>query len=263
MARLCPIFSGSKGNCHYIGSSKRGILIDVGRSAKQTEKALTENGLDIKNIEAIFITHEHSDHIKGVRVLASKYNIPVYSSAGTLLALEENGTINGKFPYEVIDKSGISVADMFITPFHTSHDCNEGYGYKINTYDERTFAIATDLGYISSEVKTALTGCDTIVIESNHDIGMLENGSYPYILKKRIMSKIGHLSNTDCSSLLPYLTEKGTTRFVLAHLSQENNIPELAYQTAVCNLTMSGMKENSDYRISVAPAENIKGSIIF
>ena len=152
---------------------------------------------------------------------------------------------------------------MFIEPFRISHDCAEGYGYKINTYDDRKVAVATDLGYISKEVKNSLTGCDTIVIEANHDIGMLQNGRYPYDLKRRILSDKGHLSNMACADLLPYFTENGTTRFVLAHLSAENNIPELAYQTAVCSLSMAGIKENSDYILSVAPAENKNGSIIF
>lgn len=263
MARLCTLFSGSKGNCHYIGSAKKGILIDVGRSAKQIENALTTNNLDIKNIEAIFVTHEHSDHIQGLRVLATKYKIPIYASEGTITELEYNGTLNGKFPYEVLDNSGIAIADMFIKPFNVSHDCAEGYGYRINTYDDRTFAIATDLGYISKEVKDALTGCDTIVVESNHDISMLQSGRYPYELKRRILSNRGHLSNIACADLLPYLTKNGTTRFILAHLSAENNIPELAYQTAVCSLSMAGIKENSDYILSVAPIENTKGSIIF
>ena len=263
MARLCPLFSGSRGNCYYLGSAKKGILVDAGRSAKQIENSLLYNGLDIKNIEAIFITHEHSDHIKGLRVHASKYKIPVYASEGTISQLEYNGTLTQAFPYEIIDKSGAAVADMFIEPFRISHDCAEGYGYKINTYDDRKVAVATDLGYISKEVKNSLTGCDTIVIEANHDIGMLQNGRYPYDLKRRILSDKGHLSNMACADLLPYFTENGTTRFVLAHLSAENNIPELAYQTAVCSLSMAGIKENSDYILSVAPAENKNGSIIF
>lgn len=261
MARFCPLFSGSSGNSYYIGSASAGILVDAGRTAKQLCEMLSGCGIDTETIQAIFVTHEHSDHVKGLRVLASRYHIPVYTSAGTLRALDEMGCLNEKFESGVIGKEGIECAGMYIKPFHTSHDSAESVGYLIHTHDGRTVGVSTDLGYMSDEVRFALTKTDLLVLESNHDIGMLNNGPYPYPLKKRILSNIGHLSNLACAEELCGFAKNGTTRFVLAHLSSENNTPELAYQTALCSLKLAGLHEGTDFELSVAPKENYKGKV--
>lgn len=264
MARLCPLFSGSRGNSIYIESNNSGILIDAGRSAKQIEKCLFENNIDIKNIRGIFLTHEHSDHVSAVRVLASRYNIKVFASSGTMNAIEKAGILNGKFPFEIINSSGIEFFDMFIKPFRTPHDSLESTGYIVETSDNKKAVIATDIGYMSESVKESILGADVVVIESNHDVKMLENGPYPYFLKKRILSNIGHLSNESCADMLPFFVQNGTTKFMLAHLSQENNMPDLAYQTAICNLTTHKMKENIDFSLDVAPVLNLgEKSLIF
>ncbi len=253
MTRLYPLFSGSSGNCYYIGSPERGILIDAGRSAKQIENALSSRELSPGNISSIFVTHEHSDHISGLKVLASRYGIKVYTSAGTLKQLKQKNYINEKVNAEVIGADGIETDEMKICPFRISHDCAEGYGYVVETSDGRKTAFATDTGYITEEMTAALTGCDTVVIESNHDVRMLESGSYPYILKKRILSDVGHLSNDTCAAELVRLVKNGTTRLLLAHLSRENNMPLLAEQTAKCELDINGMKRDIDYILRVVP----------
>lgn len=263
MARLCPLFSGSSGNSYYIGNENEGILVDAGRSAKQIENALKNNGLDIASVKAIFVTHEHIDHVKGVRVLASRHNIKVYATQGTLSALDDMGELNDKYAYEVISADGNEVSGMRIKSFATSHDCRESCGYVINTADNRSIAVATDLGYISDEVRNAVSGCDTVVIESNHDISMLQNGPYPYLLKRRVLSDSGHLSNDSCSAELAKFVENGTTRIVLAHLSEQNNFPDLAYVTSQSALTQAGMVEKKDFILTVAPKENTNGSMIF
>lgn len=255
MAKVCPLFSGSSGNSYYIGTGDSGILLDVGRSAKQIKEMLNHCGIEISKIQAIFLTHEHTDHVKGLRVFASKYQIPVYSSAGTLSALEKTGDL-AKVTYDVIPREGMACGDLFIQSFPTSHDSAESIGFRIQTPDERTITLATDLGVITSDVKCALHQSDFVILESNHDIGMLQNGIYPYHLKKRILSDHGHLSNLSCADILPELVSNGTTRILLSHLSNENNTPELALQTALCALQVNEMREGFDYKLYVAPKEN-------
>lgn len=253
MSRFSPLFSSSSGNSMYIASSKGAILVDAGMSAKQIELALGRAGSSGEEIKGIFVTHEHSDHVKGVRVLATRYNIPVYGSEGTLCALEDNGTVNGKFPaYAMAPGQVAEVADMQISGFRTSHDCREGMGYIINMPDERKIAVCTDLGIMTDDVLENIKGCDLVVLESNHDIGMLQNGPYPYILKRRILSNHGHLSNIACAEAAKKLVQSGTTRLFLAHLSKENNYPPLAYQTTFVALSEMGAKLGQDYLLQVA-----------
>ncbi len=263
MARLCPLFSGSSGNGYYIGSAEEGILVDIGRSAKQTKGRLEQCGISLDAVKAIFITHEHADHIAGLRVFASRYHLPVYASAGTLSALGGMGCLSEKFPYYIIGDAGMECAGMKIQPFPLSHDSAECVGYRILTKDGRTVALSTDLGCLSEEVRLGLAGADFVVLESNHDVGMLKNGPYPYPLKRRILSNIGHLSNADCAEELCRLVKSGTTRFLLAHLSAENNTPELAYQTSLCSLNLNGFRQDRDFQLFVAPSENTSGKSIF
>lgn len=263
MARLYPLFSGSKGNCYYLTCSGKGILIDAGRSAKQIETAMKNNDLDIKDVCGIFITHEHSDHINGLRVLASRYGINVYSSQGTLEYLDKAGILTNKYNSYVLGSRGAETAGMLIKSFRTSHDCCESVGYTVETPDSRKFAIVTDTGRLTDEIISSIKGCDVIVIESNHDVNMLLNGVYPYQLKRRILSDFGHLSNEACSGVLPQLVEGGTTRFVLAHLSGENNMPHIAKQSALCALQERGMKQNLDFTLDIAKEVNTGESIVF
>lgn len=251
MARICPLFSSSSGNATYIGDQTGGILIDVGQNAKQICLALHDIGVEESTIEAVFITHEHSDHISGARVFCSKFNIPLYASQGTLLALEEKGILTDKF-LSLVQTDTICVHNMGVTPFHTSHDSSESCGYLIETADERKIAICTDTGYITDETKQAIKGADFVLLESNHEVTMLENGSYPYPLIKRILSDVGHLSNNACGEFAKELVQGGTTRLVLAHLSRENNHPDLAYSATVCALAEMGAQLEQDYTLAVA-----------
>ena len=256
MARFCPLFSGSSGNSYYIGSASDGILIDVGRSAKQVLEMLSACDIDSSRVRAIFVTHEHSDHVSGLRVLASRLHIPVYASSGTLSALKKMGCVNDKVESYVVPEAGIETAGMKVSPFPIPHDSAECSGYRIDLPDGRKIALSTDLGYLSEQVRSSLVGTDLVVLESNHDVRMLENGPYPYVLKRRILSKTGHLSNDDCAAELECLVRSGSTRFVLAHLSRENNTPDLAFQTSLCSLRMSGMKQGTDFELYVAPIAN-------
>jgi len=262
MARFCPLFSSSSGNCTYIGNSAGGILIDVGVSAKRTKEALLNIGVDPCTIKAIFVTHEHSDHINGLRVFAGSNNIDIYASAGTLRGLLEKGIISGKAAYE-IPLQGIEAAGMFIKPFHTSHDANESFGYTIMTSDERRISIATDTGILTDEIMNAIYGSDLIMIESNHDVAMLQNGPYQYWLKRRILSDLGHLSNDTCAAAVRTLVNGGTTRVFLGHLSKENNYPPLAYQTTYAALCEIGAQEGKDYILKVAGTHDSEKLTVF
>lgn len=259
MAKLCPLFSGSSGNSLYISSRDAAILIDTGKSAKQLEIAMKENDLDIDKIQAIFVTHEHVDHVQGLRVFASRHKVKVYMSEGTAEVLTYKEILNGSFPVEIIKDKEICVAGMGIKSFPTSHDSAESVGFVVTTPDGKRIGLATDLGFVSKPVLEALTGCDAVIFESNHDIGMLQNGDYPYYLKRRILSSTGHLSNRDCARVLPKFLKTGTTRFILAHLSRENNMEILAYQTVLEALQSSGGRNNFDFLLSVAPQRNVGG----
>ncbi len=257
MIKFCPLFSSSNGNSVYIGDRDGGVLVDVGRSAKQTTAMLNNIGVDASQIRAILITHEHSDHVGGLSVFAAKHQIPVYAPNGTLLALKRKGILNEKHIDITLPDSPVEIGGLKIENFKTSHDCADGRGFVITGLDGSTkVAVATDTGYISSEILSKITGCRLVYIESNHDIAMLKSGPYPYPLQQRILSDIGHLSNDACADALRALVHKGTTHFVLAHLSQENNTPDIAYKTATSALCEMGALENRDYIIKVAEPEN-------
>lgn len=262
MARFSSLFSSSSGNCSYIGSAEGGVLVDAGVSAKQINLKLDCIGVNPVDIGAIFVTHEHSDHVRGLRVFASKHNIPVYATQGTVDALIASDTANGSFEINPIPNEGIEVRGQFIVPFRTSHDSKQSCGYVITTSDDRKIAVATDTGIITEETRAAVRGCDLVLAESNHDIGMLRNGPYPYLLKRRILSDVGHLSNIDCSKFVTELVENGTTRILLGHLSKENNIPELAFQTTKSALDCAGAVQFRDYILKVAGGDEVETVVL-
>ena len=258
MARLCPLFSGSTGNSYYIGSRSAGVLLDAGRSARQLEQALKRCEVDPLAIQGILITHEHSDHVSGVRVLAKKYKLPVFASQGTLMALESS--LEGVERWVLEDR--LELAGMEITPFPTPHDSAQSLGFRITTADHREFALATDLGEVTPCVREHLLGAEFVVVESNHDREMLRCSPYPYYLKRRILSGRGHLSNGDCAAFLPELVRAGARRILLAHLSRENNTPALAGETALGALAAAGCRPGTDFRLEVAAPDNPEGKTI-
>lgn len=257
MARFCPLFSGSKGNCIAIGGADGFVLIDAGVSARRISEALRARDLDVGRLRGIFVTHEHSDHVGGVRVLASKYKLPVFSNRATLARLEKDGHLAGVGEALICPQEGAELCGMRIVPFSTSHDSVESCGYVVETADGRRAAVATDTGYVTGGMHTALIGCDLVYIESNHDVSMLMNGSYDRWLKQRILSQEGHLSNDACAVEIQHLAAAGSTRFVLGHLSRENNTPEKARSTADAALKAMNLREGKDYTLSVTPPEGL------
>lgn len=261
MAKVCQLFSGSSGNSILVSSSGHNYLVDIGVSAKKCENGLNQIGVEPGSIEGIFVTHEHGDHAKGVRVFANRYKIPVYASKLCYDELYRQGFADDKTNLNIIENH-IELDGIDAKAFHQSHDSIDCLGYRFNFSDGRSAAVCTDTGFITDNAKEILPGTDLIFIESNHEIAMVNAGTYPYILKQRILGASGHLSNFACSEYIKELAKSGTTRFVLAHLSRENNLPELARQTAVAALSEIDMEENKDYRLYVSPPENDSRSII-
>ena len=262
MARIVPLFSGSKGNCYYIGTAAEGVLIDAGRNCKQIELAMEANGLSMKSVGAVFVTHEHIDHCSALKVLAKKHSLPIYASEGTLNALAERDRLAPNARTLVIKKE-IALGGMRIQRDDTPHDAAESCCYRVTSPDGKTAMIATDIGHVTEQIRSALTDCQLVVLESNHDIDMLRTGPYTYVLKKRILSDIGHLSNDACATELSQLVRNGTLRLILGHLSEMNNTPQIALRTSVAELGRAGMKYKNDYTLDVAPSAPTVKSVIF
>lgn len=253
MARFCTLCSSSSGNSSYIGTGNGGILIDAGTNAKQLTLALESISVNPETIHGIFITHEHTDHIGALRVFASRYHIPVYATKGTLGAMDKSGHLKGDFSAEVINSDGVEINGMFVKSFRTSHDSAESCGYTVLLPDETKISVCTDTGIITQDIIDNVTGSDLILLESNHDKKMLNDGPYPYYLKQRILSNQGHLSNEACAEVACHFVNTGTTRLILGHLSRDNNTASAALAETSLALGRMGAVEGIDYMLSVAP----------
>lgn len=230
--KFCPLFSGSSGNSIFVSDNNTNILVDVGMPGKAVDAQLMDINVDPSSIDAIFITHEHSDHIKGVGVFSRKYDIPIYAPSLTWEAMDGKiGNIKEK-NIQIIDGKYTEIKQLTVENFPISHDAVCPRGYKIHGKSKKC-CIATDLGYFSTEVKDALKDSDIILLESNHDVEMVKFGPYPYPLKQRILSSKGHLSNEDCGKAIVDILKKDFKTVYLGHLSKTNNYPELAYQTVI------------------------------
>ncbi|KPU42849.1 putative metallo-hydrolase YycJ [Oxobacter pfennigii] len=254
---FCSLFSGSSGNCLYIGSDRTHILIDAGLSGKKIVKSLGEIGVSPKDIQALLITHEHVDHTKGAGVLSRMFNIPIYANTNTW---KEMGGIIGKVKEEnmrVIDSEGeFEIGDINVKSYKTPHDAVDPVGYSFFK-DGKKVSIATDIGHMSTNVFNNIKNSDLLLLESNHDTEMLKFGPYPYILKRRILSDIGHLSNDDAGeSILKLMGNKFMT-IILGHLSQQNNYPELALKTVLSVLEDNKVNADRDLKIDIAHRDTV------
>lgn len=262
MAKIVPLFSSSKGNSYYIRGSGSAILVDAGRNLKQLEAAMAANDISLREVRAIFVTHEHTDHISALRVLLNRYDIPLYATRGTLEELARGDKVPSHARLNVIDDV-VETADFRVERVRTSHDAAESCGYFIVTPDGRRLSVVTDTGYLTDEARAAISRSSLAVIESNHDVAMLRSGPYPYILQRRILSDTGHLSNAACAEALPGFVGSGLTRIILGHLSQDNNTAAIAVSEAVSSLSSAGMEADRDYIIDVAPVETNGRSMLF
>lgn len=258
--RLCSIASGSSGNCVYVGSDTTHLLMDVGISGKRTEAGLAELGLTMKDIDAICITHEHADHISGLGVLLRKYEVPVYATRGTLEAIKSTsslGQIDESLFRVVAPDERCTIKDISLYPVRTSHDAADPVAYRID-YDGRRIGLVTDLGCYNDYTVECLRNLDLLYLEANHDVHMLQVGPYPYYLKQRILGERGHLSNEAAGKLLSRLLHDNMQAIVLGHLSKENNLPELAYESVRVEVTMSDTAyKGSDFPLYVAKRDEV------
>lgn len=254
---LSPLFSGSSGNAILISSEKTKILVDAGVSCRRVETALKDLGQDVRDIKGILITHEHSDHIAGVDVLSRKHNIPVFMTEPTWLACSSKLNIGSRLT-RVISKSEFYIDDLLVEPFELPHDAADPVGYCVSA-GSRKAAVATDLGYFPQTVEYKLHSCDLVLLESNHDVQMLISGRYPYMLKQRIKSRRGHLSNDDAADAAVKLVSAGVTSILLGHLSRENNSEQLAYRTVTDVLLESGITPGRDVALGIAFRDRVTG----
>lgn len=257
MSKICPLFSGSTGNSTYIGTKNGAILVDVGVSFKGITEAISVTNGSLDEIMAVAITHEHTDHIKGLKTFLNRTGVPLIASGKTIEALVNADKIPSKTKVIDIADKDYEIGGIGISRFATSHDCEGSSGFKFFLPDGKKVAVCTDLGIVTNEVRSALLGSDLVVLESNHDLEMLKKGPYPQHLKVRILSEHGHISNNACAAELQTLLKNGTKRFILAHLSRENNNPMLAKGCAEAALMDLSAQNGKDYILSVAkPKDN-------
>lgn len=238
--KLCTLYSGSRGNAAYLECGNVRLLIDAGKSARALRSALADVGSGVDRLDAILITHEHCDHISVLENPVGLGDIPIHAAGGCAdkLATLPSPYIQRNLvrhpPLFTLELNGVHVSS-FVTP----HDSAGSVGYRIEWQEQgvtHRIGYATDIGYVSDEVLEGLSGCEAVVIEANHDVDMLYEGPYPYHLKRRILSRRGHLCNTDCAMLASTLAERGTRAFLLAHLSEKNNDPAIAYDEVLSAL---------------------------
>lgn len=253
--KLCSIASGSSGNCIFVGTESTSILVDVGISGKRVAAGLAQIDRKMEEMDGILVTHEHSDHIKGLGVLARKYQIPIYATAGTIDAMEESGAL-GKLPEgifrEITEDTPFAIKDIEVEPFHISHDAAQPVGYRMNS-GGKSVGVATDMGIYDEYIVRHLSRLNALLLESNHDERMLRVGAYPYYLKKRIAGKQGHLSNVMAGQLLCRILHDSLHTVFLGHLSMENNYEALAYETVCAEVTAGDNPYKAgDFHIAVA-----------
>ena len=253
--RLCSIASGSSGNCIYVGTDTTHLLVDTGISGKRTEMGLNSLGVTMRDVDGVLITHEHIDHISGLGVLARKYSMPIYATKKTIDRIKQTksvGNIAEDLFCEIVPDKKFCIKDLTMNPMHVSHDAADPVAYRIS-YGQKKVGIITDLGIYNDYTVECLQGMDAVLLEANHDINMLQVGPYPYYLKQRILGERGHLSNELSGKLLSRILHDDMKAIVLGHLSKENNLAELAYETVRVEVTMADNKYNAnDFPMYVA-----------
>ena len=247
--------SGSDGNCALVSDGTTHLLIDAGLTLKNAEAALKNAGVHPGALSAILVTHEHSDHVRGADLLSARYDLPIYATGGTWVAMETRLVTKTPAKNRILfDKmDDFYIGDINVQPFGIPHDAADPVGYVLFSKGKR-IVIATDMGYTNERFAKRVCDADLILLESNYDPDMLQNGRYPARLKARIAGRHGHLSNQDSAqAMLGCIRQGGVRRFVLGHLSHNNNTPELALRAYMAALSQEGLRMGMDIDVTVAP----------
>ncbi len=256
MIGFCPLASGSKGNCLYVGTDKTKLLIDAGLSAKSIREKLSKIGVSIEEIDAILVTHEHTDHIRGLSVLSNKWDIPVCANSETAQAIH---ALEGDLRFKIFSTGESFVyGDIEVHPFSIQHDAVDPVGFTLKMGGIK-LGVCADLGFVSSLVLKELAGCDYLYVEANHEPSMVHASSRPQVYKQRVLSRLGHLSNQECAQLLQEVLHRGVKHIYLAHLSSECNAPERALQIIQDKVGELGF----DIPITIALQEEISQPVNF
>lgn len=253
---LRTLASGSSGNCALLSHQGVHLLIDAGISCRRITAALAACGIDPHSLSAVLITHEHSDHISGLATLTKKYRLPVYTSPGTARQLCYRIAAIEDVLHPVSPNESFDLLPFHITPFATPHDAAQSMGFTFEA-DQRKAALVTDLGYVTPEVLSAVSGTHLLVCESNHDVDWVLSGPYPYPLKRRILGEQGHLSNEAGARLALTCAQQGAKTILLAHLSAENNTPAQALTTAETIFRAAGIDPLRDVLLAAAPRNEL------
>lgn len=257
--RFAPLFSGSSGNAIYVGCDEVHLLVDAGVAGARVSQGLTGIGVDPGSLSGILVTHEHVDHIRGIGVLSRKYDLPIFATPGTWAAMDGKiGAVAEKNVRMVDPGVNFFLGPIEIVPFSTPHDAADSVGYAFEL-DTARFSLATDVGCVRDSWMKYVLGADAVLLESNYDPDMLKAGPYPYDLKKRILSRRGHLSNDDAGAAAAELVKAGAKQIVLGHLSKENNFPELALRSTEIALMAEGIEMGQDVDVRAALRDGTTG----
>lgn len=252
MEGFCPLASGSKGNCIYVGTKNTKVLIDAGISTKAIKERLNEINVDIGEIQAILISHEHSDHIAGLKVLALRHNIPIIANQLTASAICEYLHATPRFKIFLTGET-FEFGDLEIHPFSVQHDAADPVAFTLR-FNDLKVGICTDLGFVTSLVAKQLEGCNLLMVEANHKPEMVHASNRPMVYKQRVLGRTGHLSNEACGELVSHVAHDQLKQVYLAHLSSECNSPDVALQT------VQQMLRNQGFELSIAIAHQEKRS---
>ena len=250
---FCSLYSGSSGNSIFVSSDNTKVLVDAGLSGKRIIEALEQIDENPKEIDGIFITHEHSDHIKGAGIMSRKFDIPIYANEATWNSMINSlGNIK-EHNIKILPKRSVTtIKDLDIACFNTPHDSVAPMGYTFHSKGKKA-SVVTDIGTFTEEVKQNIIESEVVLLESNHDIQMVKFGPYPYELKRRVLSEIGHLCNEDCGRAIVELMKDNKQRnIVLGHLSNTNNVPELAYRSVLNILEENSLEVGKDLNLKLA-----------